>query len=252
MSLFYSNGCMHVFCSSLFIIKAFFAILFVVIRVFAMRRLCIGMAAFILQQQGRAGWRRHTGWQRCIACLIIIGHFLHKSPIISGSFVERDLHLFCSSRGGLDGGGIHGATPQHAATYCSTLENIGLIQMTTKYIVLFCISPIFSIFSTHGKFCMSPLFSIFSIYGKYISLICMSPIISIFSTHGKYISLIRMSPLFSIYSTHGQYRAHTDEYSRWVVLYKHRAHTDELYLVLICIFCGSLGCYRVAKYSWTI
>jgi len=32
-------------------------------------------------------------------------------------------------------------------------------------------------------------------------------------------------------STHGQYRA----------------HTDELYFVLIYLFCGSLGCYRVAK-----
>ena len=100
------------------------------------------------------------------------------------------LHLSYSSRGGLDGGGIHSATPQHAAAYCSTLENTGLIQMTTKYVVLICISPIFSIFSTHGKFCMSSLFSIFSIYGKFISLICMSPIISIFSTHEKHIPLI--------------------------------------------------------------
>jgi len=33
----------------------------------------------------------HLRWQRPIGCLILIGHFLQKSPAISGSFAEGDL-----------------------------------------------------------------------------------------------------------------------------------------------------------------
>jgi len=35
----------------------------------------------------------YTGRQRCTECLILIDHVLQKSPVISGSFAEKDLHL---------------------------------------------------------------------------------------------------------------------------------------------------------------
>ena len=38
----------------------------------------------------------HTGWQRPIGCLILIGHFPQKRPIISGSVAKNDLQFNAS------------------------------------------------------------------------------------------------------------------------------------------------------------
>ena len=37
-----------------------------------------------------------TLWRGCIGCLFCVGHVPQKSPIIRGSFAERDLHLKAS------------------------------------------------------------------------------------------------------------------------------------------------------------
>ena len=38
----------------------------------------------------------NTGWCRNVGCLIILGHFMQKSPKLSDSFAERDLQLKAS------------------------------------------------------------------------------------------------------------------------------------------------------------
>ena len=62
-----------------------------------------------------------TEWQRLIGCLIFIGHFLQKNPMISGSFAENDLQLEVSY--GSDPPCTTPVSPCNFTRHCDTLQH---------------------------------------------------------------------------------------------------------------------------------
>jgi len=62
---------------------------------FAMVSLDCGLGSFLFDMCCSV-WKCGTGWRSVIRCLIFMGHFPHKSPIIVGSVAERDLQFKAS------------------------------------------------------------------------------------------------------------------------------------------------------------
>jgi len=56
-------------------------------------RVCVCLCDMTLIQCMCVSKNVSTGWRKILGCLIFIGYFSQKSPIVSGSLAENDLRL---------------------------------------------------------------------------------------------------------------------------------------------------------------
>jgi len=76
-----------------------------------------------MSSKDKASHSSCTGWQRCEGCLIFRGHFPQNSPMISGSFAERDLQLKAS----------HASLPPCSVSWISLYPNASFRKRATNH-----------------------------------------------------------------------------------------------------------------------